>query len=467
MQRNTSQLVLIGVILSLSGVLLVGCGGGGSGGSTPNPPPPPPPPPSVEIGPGPGPAADTIPTEPAISTVEARAAAFATAPRSDLVSRDAIERIDQFADDLPDAEAELRAVLADFTGWVAEEPNDAVSQAGLAAATVVVGGYNAGIDAGYTPDQILSLLSPVAEVASAGLRDEPAGLIFAAADFPSPTDPDFSSADLQIGIRKFLLPAINAARDRLNALASVAPSASTRLAEFPSRHGTHYAYQADVQALSSALRIAHGLLLQFCAYQFNPGDWDWTAPLTDRDADGDGELSVEEYLPEDPFLWRHQSRNMAEGGTELNGGLASLATAIEAAPSDSMLAQAVRPDSPAVAAQKLRDLRMLLDREVDVQIYHEGGLEGPGTFTTRMDLSRLWAAPIDDLKTLFPTLRPVSGSAWEALPRSASDFPQPTMGGVFPQPAQVLEMLTTGPTYITITHGSADPIVILDRRSEQ
>ncbi|MFW5868132.1 MAG: hypothetical protein ACOCX2_09965 [Armatimonadota bacterium] len=464
MQRRTSQLVSVGVIFVLIAGALVGCGGGGGGG-TPDPPPSPPPP-SVEIGPGPGPAADAIPAEPAISTVAARGAAFATAPRSDLARRDAIERIDRFASDLPDTEDELRAVLADFTAWVTAEPNDAVSQAGLAAAIVVAGGYNAGIDAGYTPAQILSLLAPVAEVASAGVREH-RGAIFTAADFPSPTDPDFSSADLQIGIRTFLLPAIDHARGRLNALADAAPSADTRLGEFPSRRGTHYAYPAEVQAVSSVLRIAHGLLLQFCAYQFNPGDWDWTAPLADRDDNRDGTLTVNEYLPGDPFLWRHQSGNMAEGGTALNGGLTSLIAAVEAAPEDSLLVQALRPDSPQVAAQKLHDLRMIVDREVNVRIEHEGGSDGPGGFTTRMDLRRLWQWPIDDLKHLFPTLRPVSDSAWEALPRGASDFPRPTFGGVFPQPEPVLEMLSTGPTYIAITHGSADPIVVLDRRSGQ
>jgi hypothetical protein len=469
MQRRSPGSALSAIIITLIIAVLAGCGGGGGGDPVDPPTPPPPgPPPTAQIGPGPGPAADAIPTEPAISTVAARAASFATSPRADLARPAAIKRIDRFAGDIPDTEEELRSVLSDFTGWVTRQPNDAVSQAGLAAAIVATGVYNAGIDAGYAPDQILSLLQPVSRVASAGLRDEPmtaaGALVTAATEFPRPTDPDFSSANLQIGIRKFLLPAVSHARQRLDALADAATGPDARLAEIPTSDGTQYAYRADVRAVGAVFRIGHAFLLQFCAYQFNPGDWDWTVPLAERDEDGDGDLSVEEYLPGDPFLWRHQSPNMLYSGRALSGGLATLADTVEAAPADSLLAQAVRTDGAAATAQKLRDLREMVDGEVWVRIRHEGGSEGPGSFPTRIDLSRLWEAPIDDLKTLFPTMRPVSGSAWEALPRDPSDFPRPKLGGVFPQPQPVLEMLTTGPTYITVAHGSTDPIVILDRR---
>ncbi|MFO8079912.1 MAG: hypothetical protein R6V07_06345 [Armatimonadota bacterium] len=468
MQRRGCRLALVGLTVAALALLAVGCGGGGGGtsGDAPSPPPPPPPPP-VEIGRGPGPEADTIPTGETISTAAARGVPFATAPDAELARRAAIERIDQFASDLPTTENDLRAVLDDFTAWAQAEPNDAVSQVGLAAAIVVVGGYNAGIDAGYTTGQILSLLDPVTEVASTGLRDEAGGHTLTAADFPSPTDPDFSSADLQISIRKFLLPALRHARTRLEAVSSSAAGPAARLAEFPSRHGTHYAYRADVRAIGGAFRIGHALLLQFCAYQFNPDDWDWTASMADRDGDGNGELAVEEYLPGDPFLWRHNSTNMLWSGGALRGGLEAMIAAVGEAPDDSMLVQALRPDSPQVAQQKLRDLHAMVDREVQVQIEHEGGSDGAGSFSTRMDLSRLWDAPIDDLKELFPTLRPVSGSYWEALPRDASDFPEPELGGVFPQPRPVLEMLSTGPTYITIRHGSMDRLTVIDRRGEQ
>ena len=477
MHGRIPRLTVIVIILTVAALLFAGCGGGGGGGGGGDddggnePTPPPPPPPSdVEIGPGPGPEADAIPDEPAISTVAARACPFADAPDAALVRQAAIDRIDAFASEPPGTEDELRAVLTDFTAWVSEEPNDAVSQAGLATAIVVVGAYNAGIDAGYAPGQVLSLLSPVTEVASAGLREDrespSLGIIPAAADFPDPTDPDFSSADLQIGIRRFLLPALRHARGRVEAVATNAPGPNVCLAAFPSRHGRHYAYRAEFRALNGLFRIGQSLLLQFCAYQFNPGDWDWTAPLADRDEDGDGLLQVDEYLPGDPFLWRHEANNMQLGGWHLRRGLEMLTAAIERAHDDSMIAQALRPDGPSAALETLGDLQEMLEGEVGVRIVYEGGLGGAGSFTARMDLSRLWSAPRDDLKTLFPTLRPVSQGYWEALPRGRSDFPEPTLGGVFPRPDPVLTMLATGPTYIAITHGSVERLTVIDRRDE-
>lgn len=466
MRRSLPRLVIVAIIFALASGLLVGCGGGGGGTADPPdppPPPPPPPPPAVEIGPGPGPAADAIPAEPAISTVAARGTPFASAPHRDRAREAAIDRIDQFASHPPDTEAELRAVLDDFTAWVSAEPDDVVSQAGLAAAIVLAGAYNAGIDAGYTSDQVLSLLSPVTEVASAGLHGG-AGLVLPAADFPNPGDPDFSSADLQIGIRTFLLPALHHARARLETAANNAPGPGIRLAEFPSRHGTHFAYRSELRALSGLLRMGQSVLLQFCAYQFNPGDWDWTVPLADRDEDGDGLLSVEEYLPPQPFLWKHEADNMQLAGSHLRGALQMLIDAVEETHPDSLMTDALDPDRPQDALRKLRDLQEMAEGPVNVRIVHEGGSEGPGSFATRLDLTRLWDAPVEDFKTLLPTLAPVSGSDWEALPRSPSDFPRPFMADILPRPQPVLEMLATGPTYIAITHDSVERLTVIDRR---
>lgn len=456
-------LLLSAIIIVAAASLPLGCGGGG-GGTTPPPPPPPPP---VEIGPGPGPAAPSIPTEPAISTVAARATPFAAAPHRDSARQTAIDRIDRFADDPPGTEAELRALLADFTGWVTQDPNDAVSQAGLAAAIVLAGAYNAGIDAGYAPGQILGLLEPVTRIASArpagGGAPAPA-MIRAAADFPRPTDPDFSSADLQIGIRSYLLPALHHARARLEAVANNSPGPGIRLAEIRSHRGSCYAYRAEFRALSGLLRVAQSALLQFCAYQLNPGDWDWSVPAGGRDGDGDGLLAVEEYLPGDPFGWRHPSDNMQRAGGHMRGALEMMIAALGEAPDDSLLIRVLDPDGSGTALAKLRDLHEMAVGEVQVQIVHEGGSGGAGSFTTRMNLRRLWDVPVDDLKSLCPTLQPVSGGYWSALPGAPSDFPRPQIGGLFPEPQPVLEMLATGPTYIAITHDSIERLTVIDRR---
>ncbi|MFW6156608.1 MAG: hypothetical protein ACOC7J_04760, partial [Armatimonadota bacterium] len=172
MRGRTSRLIPAAIICLCITGLLSGCGGGGGGGTAPPPPP-------VEIGPGPGPAAEQIPAAETISTVAARTTDFATAPRADLARQAAIDRIERIPDDPPDTEAELRALLADFTGWVTQEPDDAVSQAGLAVAIVLAGAYNAGIDAGYTSDQVLGLLDPITQIASASSGDRRSGQVAA------------------------------------------------------------------------------------------------------------------------------------------------------------------------------------------------------------------------------------------------------------------------------------------------
>jgi len=451
---HRTWLIPCAIVITLAVCWLPGCGGGGGAA----PPPPPPPPPPVEIGPGPGPAASAIPAEPAVSTVAARAVPFASAPSMAVASAEAVARIDALADRPPATQAELEAVLSDFTRWASAQPNDPLSQAGLAAAIVICGAHNAGISAGYTPSQVLSLLEPVTQIAS--LR-----ATMRSAAFPSPGEPDFSSANLQIGVRKFLLPALVHARLRLDAVVSTAGGSSVRLAELPSRRGTHYAYRADFRALSGVLRGAQAILLQLCAYQFNPGTWDWTAALAGRDVNHDGLLQTSEYLPPDPFGWRHNSSNMALSGTHITGALQSLIDAVREAPADSLLMQVCAGDRTTALA-KLTDLQAMASGEVQARIEHEGGSGGAGSFTTPMRLKQLWEAPTDDLKDLFPTLAPASGSYWEALPRGASDFPRPQLGGVFAQPAPVMEMLAKGPTYIAMSYGSFGPITVIDRRGQ-
>ncbi len=472
MSAFVRRMVCLLTAFMLTAFPLTGCGGGGGGGGGDDggdEPPPTPPPPAVEIGPGPGPAADAIPGEPAISTVAARATPYAQAPRRGMARQEAVDRIERFAGRPPTTEAELRAFLADFTGWVTQEPDDPVSQAGLAVAVLVAGAYNAAIDAGYTPDQVLSLLEPVTRIKSAAGEDPGAGVFTAAlrtmADFPEPSDPDFSSADLQIGIRKFLLPAFRHANDRIASIPLHSGGDETRLAAIHTRDGTRYAYAADFRALNGFLHAAESLLLEFCAYQFNPGDWDWTVPLADRDEDGDGLLTADEYLPPDPFGWRHQSSNMSDSQDHMLLGLDTMLAAVEAAPEDSFLIEAIGDDGRPRTAAKLRDLRDLVTEKVQVEVIHEGGTNGPGRFMAQMTFHYIWDAPVDDLKTIAPVLQPVADSNWQALPRGPGDFPRPRLGGMLGQPPEpVLEMLSTGPTYIAISYGSWERLTMLDER---
>ncbi len=475
--RTATLRLPVAIVLMASLCLVVGCGGGTAPQPPNPPPPPPPPPPPVEIGLGPGPAEDGVGVEPGLSTLAARNAPYATAPRADAVRAVVLDRLDAVADDPPSTEAELAALLADLTGWVTQDPNDAAAQVGLAIATVFAGAYNAGVEAGYAPGDLLEIFEPVMDLASAddvapariGRALVTACLPFAAggdgrmrhADWFDPSAPDFSSADLQIAIRSLWLPVINPAIERLQAVADNAPGPDVPLVEIGGRRPWR-ACRAEVNALVGVLRVLKGALLTACAWQLNPAQWDWTRDMAQRDEDGNGRLTVAEYCPPDPFLWRHRSTTMRSGGAALRNGLDAMIAAIGGRRPDSLLAMWINGGAGDERVRGLEDARALIGGTVDVTIGY--GDNGPGnTRTVPMNLGRIWDHPVNDVKDLLPVLRIVANPAWQALPRTADDYPDPTLGGVFPQPQPVVSILAAGPRYIEVSYGELSAVIV-DRR---
>ncbi len=478
MSSSSSRLPAL-VCLVVISALIAGCGGGGGAGG-PQPPTPPP----VEIGPGPGPAASTIPSEPGISTVAARAVPLATSPSASDVDPRAVEAMKSFAADPPDTEAELEAVLTQFVDLASANPDDAAAQAGLAVSIAIAGIYNAGIDAGYAPADLLELLGPVRDLAPAQIGPGRYGLserilalciphlplartraMLPASDWPDLSDPPFSSVDVQIGLRNFALPAIDHAVERLGALSGNAPGPDVPLVEVAAHDRTIRAYEGDVRVIAAMLRLVEAGILQACAWQLEPGEWDWTLPLADRDADGDGLLTVEEYMPADPFLWRADCNNMQRAGALMRSSLFTIMYFVENRQPDSFIAQEIGDDERAdYVVTLLGDIRTIISEPVVLTFRWSRPGSGVRQVSAEADLSRIWNAPVDDAKSLLPTLEPGGNDAWEALPRTAADFPDPTFGGIFPQPDPVIAMLTGGADYVTISYGSIDEFVLLDRR---
>ncbi len=474
--RSVYARLQVAIVLICALCPVIGCGGGGGGVVPPPPPqPPPPPPPPIEIGDGPGPMADAVAPEPGVSTLAARNAPPAGAPSADAVRVAALSRLEALATDPPSTQAELAALLADFTGWVTQQPDDAAAQAGLAVVMVFAGAYNAGIAAGYAPGDLLEIFRPITDLAPAAAGESHVEQAISApfrpllaplsrdremrpAQWLDPTAPDFSSADLQIAIRSLWLPVINEAIARLEAVADHAGGSNVPLVQIGGRRPVA-AYRAEVRALIGMMRVLKGGLLTACAWQLNPGEWDWTQDLPARDADGNGVLTVDEYCPPDPFLWRHQSATMRAGGNAIRSGLDEVIAALGERRPDSFLQ---RWAAGGGSIQMLRDARAVMAGTVDVTIGY--GNTGPArTRTVPMNLARAWDRPVDDAKELLPWLRPVDNPAWQALPRTIDDFPDPTLGGVFPQPQPVISILAAGPRYVEITHGELT-VVLVDRR---
>jgi hypothetical protein len=219
-----------------------------------------------------------------------------------------------------------------------------------------------------------------------------------------------------------------------------------------------------VRALIGLLRLARAYILQACAWQFNAGDWDWNVAMADLDTDGDGLLTVAEFLPPDPYLWRHDAPNMASAGEEVRNGLELLIGAFANRRGDSMIEATFGTEGADERLAKLRDLRTMVQREVTVTVSWTGGSGGGGARDLRMNLARLWSNPPDDLKQFLPTLELTEGGAWQALPRDIDDFPDATVNGLFPAPQPLVDIIVTGPDSVALSYGAIEEYPLIDRR---
>ncbi len=473
-------------VLVVFALFTSGCGGGGSA-VTPGPGPDPDPDPDpipVAIGPGPGAAADIIPTELGISTTAARNAPLATAPDADNVRQAVTNEFDALMDNPPDSLAELQTLLTQFTGWANQDPDDPAAQFGLALMTAMAGLYNTGIDAGFIEADIFAMLPASLDKSATGSLTDlflrpvqfaaalhlggPQALMAptkaAKSAIPGLEDEGISTQDLQIAIRNYLIPSLDSAIARLSAVANNAP-AWDPLVAIGSGDNAVNVYPADFKLVTAILRVLKSFAHELVAYQLNAGSHDWGASLASLDANNDDILTVAEYAPADPFLWRHSAPNMQIAGVTLGTALNNAIWAVRNSNNSLVLGEffgLTRQADVDQSVAELTDLRDLLTGPVDVQITYNNiqatAVAPAAVRTMRTNFGAIFSDPVYDIKNLLPTLH-VVGSAAEV--QGASDFPDLTFHGIILDPQPIRNIIAGDYNHVVISYGSLRDIELV------
>jgi hypothetical protein len=476
----------LGILMAGLALLLAGCGGGDGGGPAPPPPPPP-----TEIGPGPGPPADVVPDEPGIDTQTARSAPLAAAPTAGAVSAATRSLLEGLVDEENrDSQQDIQDLITALAAGATANRNDSAAQLGLALMMAVSGLYNAALDLGYTANDVFELLDPLA-LQQAAVTDlcqvqrtiaapvrayffRPTGArpkdLLGKSPIPNLDDPALTTEDVQIAIRNFALPLLADAIARLDAVADNAADPSAPLIEATIDDEDLALYASDFRLLAAALRAIQASLLQLAAYQLNAGSYDWTVEWEDRDGNGDGILSVAEYAPADPFLWRHPCTDMQDAGAALRQAVDDAIWAIENRADGSWLDDMFERSATGAqdALDQLNDLGTLLSGQVTVQVEYNNS--GPGapltTASVLLNLATVWDDPVDDIKDLLPPLElvevPAGSGSYQAELGSMDDLPDPTLNGLFPSPDPLETVLQSDYCYMTISYGHIQDMVIVD-----
>ncbi len=487
---------MVGTVVIIVAVLAAGCGGDGNGNGNGG----------VVIGRGPGAPAPVVPDEPAngVDTTNARSAPLATNPTANDVSSGSRSRLEGMVDAENRASAQdIQEALDDWTARANLERNDGAAQLGIGLVLAVAGLYNTAIQLGYTEEDIFGELNP-AGLAESALKDlldvekvigapiaafffRPDALtpkdLLAKSDIPGTGDPLLTTEQVQIATRNFALPLIEDAIARLNALAVTAADAEAALITATIDGEASGIYPPEIKALVAALRVMQANLLMFAAYDLDAGDYDWTLNWEDRDANNDGVLTVAEYAPADPFLWRKQEvSNMPDAGQALRDACDDGIWAVQNRGTNSLLAEALQDASmsPEEIIGYLNDLKTLISGQVDVEVNYEtvvspwdagttGGVAPAAVATIPLNLAAIWDNPVNDIKHLLPTLHLCCewGSIepcpdWGAEPQDRGDFPDLTMHGVFPDGAAIADLVEGEYNHVTVSYGSVQDLVVVE-----
>lgn len=215
----------------------------------------------------------------------------------------------------PANSADLSTALQDWTDAVGAHPDDPACQLGLCLLMLNRALENVAAELGYNLFEEIEPLDPTSLMTLAA-SDNPGGLVAAyknlflskgagvstAGAIPGV---DFTSEEVEAAVRRHLLPILYNANggvyQRMAAFGDSGVTDALITMQPPGSEETYTLYPCDFNMMAASMQALRGFLLNVLAYEWAPGDWDPETPIVDLDADGDGVLTPDEYLPARPF----------------------------------------------------------------------------------------------------------------------------------------------------------------------
>lgn len=230
----------------------------------------------------------------------------------------------------------------------------------------------------------------------------------------------YTPADVANAVRTQVIPAL---RDSIAALAPLVTSSQT-IYEY-NQGGEHFAIRAqEVQAFRAALRLALAATATAAAYNWNDGGFNWNRDAATLDANHDGSLTPQEYLPTGAFLTLSQPALMQEALSALLGALNDARAVAQFMSSQTpypyqLLALPEEPVPWADVLTGVNQAQTALAGSLSTSVaYWDYETQTEKTVTVTVNLRALWTNPPTDLKALMPTLGywPESGLFIRSIP---------------------------------------------------
>ncbi|MFW6438292.1 MAG: hypothetical protein ACOCZ7_04680, partial [Armatimonadota bacterium] len=287
MSAKLGSLMLVSALLALA---LTGCGGS-DGGNGDNGGPQPPPPKDWTL-------------------QEAMVLQEASAPdEPSQANQDALEEWEDESN-LPETPAELQDALNRWANAVEADRNDPAAQMGLMMVILAMSSQNAAQSLGYDLfDEVV-----IREAATFAFDEELDVAKFVGdaldvsalagvprirgANAPQVNTADTTPEDLQDyreAAVNHLLPAVEDAVERCTAIADNCDDSATSLLEYEADGERFAMYASEFNALAGGMELIRCGLLMVTAVNPDYGGYNWDLDLDERDANGDGVLTVAEY----------------------------------------------------------------------------------------------------------------------------------------------------------------------------
>lgn len=327
---------------------------------------------------------------------------------------------------LPSNAAELQQELDRWAAAVEADPNDAAAQMGLSMVILAMSGQNGAQDLGYNLFEELDLqeiaslhadgdLSPEA-IAGDALNTACLGALPKLPGVGTMQPAQVTSEDLvdwQQAVRTHLLPAVQDVLERMRGIAGTAETDVALVSYVDEDTVTHSLYAADFSAIVALMDLLHAPLLQIAALNPDYGTHEWDRTVPEMDVNGDGVLTVAEYLPPAPFL-NIDAALWQQAGTAMRDAVNHLIQAIDDMPapgSNSILAGSAGDEDLSDLRETLVELGEMLAGEVTVSIEMSDWEEpapaewvNPVVENLRFNMREIWDNPAGSLRALLPPL---------------------------------------------------------------